>query len=142
MKTLALLMIPLAALAVPAAAQKVETGSTKWDELPAAKMGVDDVDYSRLVRWAAQELKDPACRAKGMRPERFDIDEPYAVLIEPNGTVSRIVVKEMGCPGLNTVIGSTLADMAKRGKFRPTGQPMPLWYGGRLSFAAADTNPH
>lgn len=141
MKTLAMLMIPLAALAVPAAAQQVSTGTTEWDKLPAAKIGVDDIDYSRLVRWAAQELKDPACRGKGMRPDRFDFDEPYAVLVQPNGAVTRIIVREMGCPGLNTVVGSTLADMAKRGKFRPTGETTPLWYGGRLAFAATDTDP-
>jgi hypothetical protein len=140
MKTLAMLL-PLAALAAPAAAQKVETGTTEWDKLAPAPMGIDDTDYSRLVRWTAQELKDPACRRKGWRPERFDVEEPYAVLVEPNGSVSRIIVKEMGCPALNTVIGSTLADMVKRGKFKPTGQPQPLWYGGRLSFAATDTNP-
>jgi hypothetical protein len=142
MKRLAMLLMPIAALAVPAAAQKVETGNTEWDKLAPARMGVDDIDYSRLVRWAAQELKDPACRAKGMRPERFDIEEPYAVLVEPNGTVSRIIVREMGCPGLNTVVGSTLADLARRGKFKPTGEPQALWYGGRLSFAASETNPH
>lgn len=141
MKTLSLLMVPLAALAVPAAAQTVETGTTEWDKLVPARMGVDDLDYHRLVRWTAQELQDPSCRGKGMRPDRFDIDEPYAVLLEPNGTVRRIIVKEMGCPALNTVIGSTLADMAKRGKFKPTGQPQALWFGGRLSYAVTDTNP-
>jgi hypothetical protein len=141
MKTLAFLTISLAAMAVPAAAQQVSTGTTEWDKLPQVKLGSDDIDYSRLVRWATQELQNPACRGKGMRPNRFDIEEPYAVLLEPNGTVSRIIVREMGCPGLNTVIGSTLVDMAKRGKFRPTGQPQPLWYGGRLSFAASDSNP-
>jgi hypothetical protein len=93
------------------------------------------------VRWAATELGKPECHVKGMRPTKFDIDEPYAVLLEPSGNVKRIIVKEMGCPGLNTVIGSTLADMAKRGKFRPTGEQQPLWYGGRLSFAASETNP-
>lgn len=141
MKTLAFLTISLAALAVPAAAQQVSTGVTDWEKLPQVKLGSDDVDYNRLVRWATQELQNPACRGKGMRPNRFDIEEPYAVLLEPNGTVSRIVVREMGCPGLNTVIGSTLVDMAKRGKFRPSGESQALWYGGRLSFAASDSNP-
>jgi hypothetical protein len=141
MKTLALLTMALAAVAVPAAAQKVSTGTTQWDQLPPAKIGIDDTDYSRLVRWATQELQKPECRSNGMRPNRFDIDEPYAVLVAPDGSVTRIIVKEMGCPGLNTVIGSTLADMAKRGKFHATGEATPLWYGGRLSFAASDTYP-
>jgi hypothetical protein len=141
MKRFAILTIALAAMAVPAAAQTVETGTTEWDKLPAAKLGSDDIDYNRLVRWATQELQNPACRTGGMRPNKFDIDEPYAVLLQPDGTVSRIVVREMGCPGLNTVVGSTLADLAKRGKFRPTGEKTPLWYGGRLSFAASESVP-
>ncbi|HEY0312987.1 MAG TPA: hypothetical protein VGC56_10890 [Allosphingosinicella sp.] len=142
MKTLAWLMIPIAALASSATAQKVETGSTEWDKLAPARMGSDDLDYNRLVRWATQELQNPACRVNGMRPDKFDIDEPYAVLLEPNGNVSRIIVREMGCPGLNTIVGSTVAEMAKRGKFHPTGEKTPLWYGGRLSFAAANSTPH
>ena len=141
MKKLAFLAVSLAALAAPATAQTVETGTTEWDKLPAVKMGADDVDYNRLVRWAATELAKPECKGTGMRPTKFDIDEPYAVLLEPNGAVKRIIVREMGCPGLNTVIGSTLADMAKRGKFRPTGQAQPYWYGGRLSFAASESVP-
>jgi hypothetical protein len=141
MKTLAFVMIAFAATAVPAVSQTVETGTTEWDKLPPAKIGTDDVDYNRLVRWAATELANPACRNGGMRPTKFDIDEPYAVLVEPNGNVKRIIVREMGCPGLNTVIGSTVADLAKRGKFRPTGQPQALWYGGRLSFAASEAIP-
>ena len=141
MKKLAFLAVSLAALAAPAAAQTVETGTTEWDKLPPAKIGSDDVDYNRLVRWAATELANPACKGTGMRPTKFDIDEPYAVLVEPTGEVKRIIVREMGCPGLNTVIGSTLVDMVKRGKFRPTGQQQTLWYGGRLSFAASEQVP-
>jgi hypothetical protein len=142
MKTLALVGLALASAAVPAAAQKVTTGTAEWDALPAAKIGFDDIDYNRLVRWTTQELQKPECRAKGMRPTRFDVDEPYAVLVAPNGTVWHIVVREMGCPGLNTVIGSTLADMARRGKFHATGETAPAWYGGRLTYAAADSTPH
>lgn len=130
-----------AAAAFPAAAQQVSTGTTDWDKLPAARMATDDLDYGHLVRWVQQELQNPACQAKGMRPKRFDVDEPYAVLVGPDGSVSRIIVREMGCPGLNTAIGSTVADLAKRGRFRPTGQSVPLWYGGRLSVAYSDTEP-
>jgi len=141
MKKLAFLAISVAALAAPAVAQTVETGTTDWDKLPTVKMGSDDIDYNRLVRWAATELGKPECKVPGMRPTKFDIDEPYAVLVEPNGNVKRIIVKEMGCAGLNTVVGSTLADLAKRGKFRPTGETQPYWYGGRLSFAASEQVP-
>lgn len=141
MKALAMLMIPLTALATAAAAQKVETGVTDWNGLVPARIGINTVDYSRLVRWTAQELKDPACRKNGWRPDNFEIEEPYAVLLEPDGTVRRIIVKEMGCPALDTVVGSTLVDMARRGKFKPTGQPEPLWFGGRLSFAVSEAAP-
>jgi hypothetical protein len=142
MKRLALLTAALAAFAAPAAAQQVSTGSTDWDKLVPARMGSDDLDYNRLVRWATQELQNPACRVNGMRPDKFDIEEPYAVLLEPNGNVSRIIVREMGCPGLNTIVGSTVAELAKRGKFHPTGEKTALWYGGRLSFAASNSTPH
>ena len=132
----AVLLFTLLAVAAPAAAQTVEaTSRTRWDGLPPVKMKSVELDVPFLNDWAEQILSSGECRVPGMRPDRFDIDQPYAVLVEPDGKVDRIVVGDAGCPGLNTLLGSTVHQWAQDGKYKPTGASEPRWYVGRIAFA-------
>jgi hypothetical protein len=129
-------LLPLALLlAAPAAAQTVEAGETRWDQLPPVKKKHRPVDASFLTDWTHNVLRSGECSIPGMTAERFDVSLPYAVYVEPDGTVKRILVSDTGCPGLNTVLGSTVHEWAQKGDFRPTGEPEPLWYRGRIAFA-------
>jgi hypothetical protein len=93
------------------------------------------LDVVWLNDWTEQILASGECKLPGMRPDKFDIDRPYAVLVEPSGAVQRIIVGETGCAGLNTMLGSTVHRWAQRGQFRPTGEKEPRWYVGRIAFA-------
>ena len=130
----ALFFAPLAlVLAMPAAAQVVETGKADWDRLPPARIK-GDLDYQKLSRWAEQVVESKACRDAGWRPERFRVDEPFAVLLEPDGTVKRIVIAETSCPGIDYVVGLHLQALSEAHRFRPTGTAAARWYGGRVVF--------
>jgi len=136
MKKPALFLFALFAVALPAKAQTVEaTSRTRWDQLPPVKMKSPYLDVARLNDWAEQILASGECKVPGMRPNRFDIDQRYAVLVAPSGAVQRIVIGETGCAGLNTLIGSTVYDWAQHGEFRATGESEPRWYVGRIAFA-------
>jgi hypothetical protein len=133
-----LLMFAALAAAAPAGAQTVETGRADWNALPQAPMRhsyAQYIDQNRVTLWTEQVLRSGECKVKGMRPEKFDIDVPYAVLVAPDGKVERILIPEMGCAGLNTIIGSTVMDLVKAGAFKPTGENQAFWYGDRLAFA-------
>lgn len=130
-----LLLLGLLALAVPATAQTVETGRTNWSKLPRVKKKSRPLDEALLTDWTQRLLATGECKIPRMRPDRFDVDVPYAVLVEPNGTVKRILIAETGCAGLNSLIGSTVYDWAQKGDFGPTGQQQALWYAGRITFA-------
>lgn len=131
------LIAALAMLAMPATAQTVETGrSDDWDGYPPIKRSsARPLDVSFLSDWAYDILKTGKCKLPGQRAERFDIDVPYVALVEPNGTVKRIIVAETGCTPLNSMVGTTVFEMAKRGEFKPTGQDQPLWFSDRIQFA-------
>jgi hypothetical protein len=120
---------------VPAHAPTVETGVTDWAKLPKVKKKARALELSPLIDFAQKVLESGECKVPGMRPDRFDLDIPYAVLVEPDGAVKRIVIGETGCPGLNTLIGSTVYNWVQQGDFRPTGESEALWYGGRVAFA-------
>ena len=118
------------------AAPTVEaTDRTRWDGLPSVKMKQTELDVNLLNDWAEKILSSGECNVPGMRPERFDIDKPYAVLVEPNGNVQRIIVGETGCAGLNSLLGSTVAQWAEERRYKPTGASEPRWYVGRIAFA-------
>ena len=129
------LVLALTMVAVPATAQTVETGRTDWDKFPAVKRKSRPLDASLLVDWAERILASGKCQLPGQRPTKFDIDVPYVALVEPNGTVKRIIVAETGCPELETLVGSTVVDWVKRGDFKPTGHTQPLWFVDRIKFA-------
>ena len=135
MKKSALFLIAMLA-SYPAAAQTVETTDrTRWDALPPVKMKSTELEVGLLNDWAEKVLKSGECEVRGMRPDKFDIDQPYAVLVEPSGRVQKIVVGDAGCAGLNSLLGTTVHRWAQDGKFRPTGASEPRWYRGRIAFA-------
>lgn len=122
--------------AAPACAQAVETGTGDWDKLPRARVS-DNSDYPSLSGWAEQVVESKACRDAGLRPGRFAVDEPYAVLLEPDGKVDRIVIRETRCPGIDFIVGLTLQGLSKKHRFHRTGAAQPRWYGGRIAFAVS-----
>lgn len=130
-----ILVLAALSLAGAASAQTVEVGKAdNWDGFPPIKRNSRPLDVSFLSDWAYDILKTGKCKLPGQRAERFDIDVPYVALIEPNGTVKRIIVAETGCAPLDTMVGSTVAEMAKRGEFKPTGQDRAYWFGDRIQF--------
>jgi hypothetical protein len=136
MKKSALILFALLTASYPVAAQTVETTDrTRWDALPPVKMKSTELDVGRLNDWAEKVLASGECEVRGMRPDKFDIDQPYAVLVEPSGKVQKIVVGDAGCAGLNSLLGTTVHQWAQAGKFRPTGAREPRWYRGRIAFA-------
>lgn len=131
----AALFFALLGTAASAAPTVEATDRTRWDALPSVKMKQTELDVNLLNDWAEKILSSGECNIPGMRPDRFDIDKPYAVLVEPNGNVQRIVVGETGCAGLNSLLGSTVAQWAEERRFKPTGASEPRWYVGRIAFA-------
>jgi hypothetical protein len=132
----AVILGALLAAAAPVGAQTVEASArTGWDQMPPVKIKSVYLDVSLLSDWAERLFASGECKLPGQRANKFDIDERYAVLVEPGGTVQRIVIAGTGCAGLNTLLGSTIHRWAERGEFRPTGAQEPRWYSGRITFA-------
>ena len=132
---LAALISAMMMTSTPATLPTVETGVTEWSKLPKVKKRDRALELSPMIDWTQKALASGECKIKGMNERKFDVDVPYAVLVEPNGTVKRIVIAETGCSSLNTLIGSTIFDWVQKGDFKPTGEDEPLWFGDRIAFA-------
>ena len=120
--------------ASPAAAQIVESADGTWESLPliAARgdynMGPGAID--RIQRLA----HDRTCNVPGLGPRRIDLTIPIALQFDSAGALQRIVVRRMGCPQLDSVMGGVALDLARRGEYRPTGENQTGWYRSEISF--------
>ena len=124
----------LTALAVPAAAQTIEVGKADWNEFPRLSREDRRLPYEDMVGAVETILAEKACRMRGQHARRFDITVPYAVLVEPDGSASRIVVADMACAPLETIVGNVVADLAELGDFRDAAGPSARWYSSDINF--------
>lgn len=122
--------------AAPHAAAAVEAGKADWDKFPALQAAPRALPTAPMVDHVADMLKRKECSLAGQSARRFDITVPYLALVKPDGGVERVVVADMGCPGLESFVGSIVLQLAGSGDFRPTGKPAPQWYSSKLNFNA------
>lgn len=121
-------------VSAPAAAQTVQTGETDWSSFPRLKGKLRDLPTPTMVSRIEQLLADKECRLPGQEPEKFNIDVPFVVLLKPDGSVERLVVKKIGCPQIEAGVANVILERAARGDFRSGAPEAPSWYGSEISF--------
>ena len=123
----------LIGMSVPAAAQTVEVGRANWTKLPQLETGDRMLDYAPLAAEVERMLKEKQCALPGQSARRFDITIPYAVLVEPNGQISRVLVSDMQCKPLEALVGETAIALAQGAQPRP-GAQKARWYASEVNF--------
>ena len=115
-------------------AQSVEVGEGNWSAVPAiaprgqVRMTAEIVD--RLHTLAAETR----CNVQGFKARRIDLSVPFVIQFTPAGAVDRIVLRDLKCPQLETVLGTIVLQLAQAGEYRPTGENQERWYRSELSF--------
>ena len=113
---------------------QVDVGRFDSERFPAAPMRERQLPYDELLPPIEEILRAGLCRFEGQSYRRFDIRIPYAVLLAPDGTARRFIVRDMGCAPLETFAGHIMIDLVRAGDFRPTGRAVPAWHVGELRF--------
>lgn len=132
--TILLIAAAAAALANPI---PVESGRADWSAYPAARLAPRQLPTAAMVARVEAMLRERSCRLQGQRADAFDIDVPYLALVQPDGTLARVVVADMGCPELETLVGEVVLGRAQAGDFRPTGETQARWYASNVNFNLA-----
>jgi len=113
----------------------VEVGRFDPAKFPHAKMIDRRMPEADLVRRVDVIMANKECAFEGQTKESYDIVAPYAVLIGTGGTASRIVVKDLGCPAIETLVGQVVNELVKAGDFRPDPFGGERWYVSEIGFA-------
>jgi hypothetical protein len=126
--------LALLLIAAPAAAQPVDAGRADWDALPPLKVRSRILPANDFAGRVEAILKSKACTLPGQRASRFDITVPFAILVAPDGTAERILVAEMNCAPLETLVGMIALKRVEVGDLEPTGERKARWFGSEISF--------
>jgi hypothetical protein len=73
-------------------------------------------------------LSERRCSLKGQTKTRFDIVVPYAVLMNAAGKPEKVVVKDIGCAPIETLVGQIGSELANAGDFKLTHSAGTRWY--------------
>ncbi len=122
----------IAGAALPPA--RVEAGRADWDSFPALRKTPRSHPTAAMVDRVSGLLEERRCSLPGQSPRKFDITIPYLVRVRPDGAAERVVVADLGCPALETYVGSIVLKLSELGDFKPSGDSRPRWYASRLNF--------
>ncbi len=123
---------PLAPLSKSGNVKAIEIGTAKWDTMPALKTKPGYLPYSALTRQMSEILRKNLCKMPGQTARSFAVEVPYAAMVAPDGTASRVLVSEMGCDALEAMVGGAVIARADRGDFLPTGDAKTRWFSDKM----------
>jgi hypothetical protein len=106
-------------------AQPVDVGTGDWSKLPEARRtGLSNIGTATAD--AVEELgRKGTCRVPGLGPRRVDISVPFALKFR-GSRVEQIVLRDVGCPELETLLGRVVQRLAAQEEF--VANKGPGWY--------------
>jgi len=122
--------------ATPPPVTAVDVGRFDPSDFPAAQLRERRMPHDAMLRRVESILRERQCTLDGQNYRRFDISVPYVVKLEPDGTPTRFVVADIGCPQLESFVGQVVLELARAGDYRPTGAAAAEWYSSELRFTA------
>ena len=79
-------------------------------------------------------LSEKRCSIEGQTKTRFDIVVPYAVLMDAAGKPEKVVVKDLGCTPIETLVGQIGSELANAGDFKVAHNSGRRWYVSEAYF--------
>jgi hypothetical protein len=128
------MLLSLLALSAAASAP-VEVGKFDQTQFPNAKKVERRIPQAELVRRVDKIMAAKQCAIPGQVKDNYNIVVPYAVLMEPDGQASKIVVKDTGCEPIEILVGQVANELVRAGDFRKNRNDVERWYVSEVYFA-------
>ena len=94
--------------------------------------------HAEMTTRVEKIFADRRCSIDGQSKLRFDITIPYAILMEAEGNAKRVVVGEVDCAPLETLVGQVVVARAARGDFKLQHSEGDRWYVSDLHFGLGE----
>lgn len=121
--------------AAPAAAQTIESATGDWSDIPVmSQLSGRSIDTGAVA--ALSELvRRGQCTLPGQHGRDVDMNVPFLVLFNDNGSVDRLVVHSLGCPRAEGMVAWGLLRLIRAGGFTPPGHRRQGWFRGEVGFS-------
>jgi hypothetical protein len=118
-----------------ALAQSVEVAEGDWSNIPAAGLagGPDFISEKSMAR-IDKLVAAGKCPSVGDR-KFINLNVPILVQFDGGNQVQKIVVRRIGCPELEAIVGGIAAGRAKLGYYKSTGTNQAGWYRSEISYS-------
>jgi hypothetical protein len=113
---------------------QVDVGKGNFASLPPLQAVDRRLPSPGMVERVEKMLSAGTCSLPGQSAAQFDITVPYAVQVQPDGSASRVIVSEVGCPALESYVGLLVLERARQGDFAPSKAAQTRWYGDDINF--------
>jgi hypothetical protein len=128
-------MISALLLVAASASNPIYIGTFNPADFPNAVKVDRRMPQEDLTARADRVMKAGRCQFPGQSVDRYSITIPYAVRIDPAGDVTRLVVKDVGCPELELLTGEVANELSKARDFRRTKTAEEQWYVSEVYYA-------
>jgi hypothetical protein len=103
-------------------------------EFPNAQKVERRMPHADLNNRIERILGSHQCSLDGQNKRKFDIVVPYAVLMDPSGKPSKVVVKDIGCAPIERLVGEIGSELANAGDFKTSHETGDHWYVSEAYF--------
>jgi len=114
--------------------EQIGVGQANWAAYPRLVTEHIAVPNGDMVRRVQLMLQNDECEFEGQSARRFSVDVNYAVMMDPQGNATQIVVQDVGCRVLETYVGQIVRQILNSGYVRVTPPAEPSWYANRINF--------
>jgi hypothetical protein len=128
-----LILAAIAALAVPATAQRIEVADGDWADFPALEksqtVNLGDGAMADIDRLVAAGKCDKIGNKKRIRMEI-----PFIAQFNENGRVERVMLSRIGCPEVEAIAANAAYYAAREGLIKAGTSNSAGWYRGLVSY--------
>lgn len=130
-------MLAIALAATPATAtsdMRIDVGNVEWTNYPALTLRDDALPTAAMVERMEGILRDRECSLQGQSRNRFDVNVPWVIEVEPDGRITRLVIADTGCRPLETLVAQLVLSLSREGEIRPPVSPDGGVYRSSFNF--------
>jgi hypothetical protein len=123
----------------PTADIRIDIGRVNWAQFPNLQPEPRRLPTGLMLDRVENLLRDRECVIRGQSHRNFDITVPWAIQVEPDGRLTRLVVADTGCRPLETFVAELVVLLARRGDLRPAPAAETIVYGSDFNFNLTTT---
>lgn len=115
-----------------ASAAVVEVATGDWSSIHWMKSRSFNIISADAVERVHRAFAKGECKLAGQTKKRLNLTVPFLVQYGSGGALQRVVLRKLGCPTVESILGGVLLEQVRGKEYQPTEQNPAGWYRGEL----------